>query len=336
MRSRSPEPRCLHNLSQAPHRWLERATARRALGGTWPLPLGRRQIFILPTRFGLLAAVASGVLLLVALNYQNGAVFLLDFVLVALGWIAMIACHRQLIGLELWGLEAPSVHAGEPLRLYLRLANPSRRERFGLTLYRDRFAGSPLRLDPESTARLALQLPPRPRGRYLLRDLGLKSDYPLGVFNAWGRIGPAAECFVYPRPADFAPPPPGDAGLGAAGRHGDQSEDFLGLVRYRPGDRPGQIAWHVYARTGEIQRKHFASGARLTRWFDLAEAPGDDEEQRLSVLARWLLDASRAGQLVGLRLPGIELAPDHGPAHLARCLRALACYPGPYHGLKRP
>jgi len=326
----------LRGLGPASRRWFDRATAKRVVGNAWPLRLGRRQIFILPTRFGLLAAVTSGVLLLLALNYRNGAVFLLDFILVALGWITIIACHRQLAGLELWGLEAPSVPAGEPLRIYLKLTNPSQWERFGLTLYQGRRAGVARRLNPGSTARLMLQLPPRPRGRHLLRDLGLKSDYPLGIFNAWVRIGHPGECFVYPRPADFAPPPPGDAGLGATGRQGDHPEDFFGLVRYRPGDRPGQIAWHVYARTGQIQRKHFASGTCMSRWFDLAEAPGDDMEQRLEVLARWLLDASRAGQLVGLRLPGLDLAPKHGPAHLTRCLRALACYPGPYHGINRP
>ncbi|MGH9485367.1 MAG: DUF58 domain-containing protein, partial [Terriglobales bacterium] len=108
-------------------------------------------------------------------------------------------------------------------------------------------------------------------------------------------------------------------------------EDFAGLAPYRPGDRPGQIAWRAYARSGTLERKHFASGGTASRWLDFDVAPGMDNETRLSILARWALTAERDGTLWGLRLPHHRIAPGRGSAHLARCLCALAVFPGPYN-----
>jgi uncharacterized protein (DUF58 family) len=39
-----------------------------------------------------------------------------------------------------------------------------------------------------------------------------------------------------------------------------------------------------------------------------------------------VLAAEKAGAAYGLRLPGMELAPDRGEAHLSACLQALALY----------
>ena len=51
-----------------------------------------------------------------------------------------------------------------------------------------------------------------------------------------------------------------------------------------------------------------------------------DVETRLSVLARWVIDAEEAGLSWGLRLPGGELPLAHGPAHLHDSLKRLALH----------
>ncbi len=62
-------------------------------------------------------------------------------------------------------------------------------------------------------------------------------------------------------------------------------------------------------------------------WLDWHALSGTtDSEQRLSILARWMLDANAAGLAWGLRLPAVQLAPDNGPGHLAAGLRALALH----------
>jgi len=49
-------------------------------------------------------------------------------------------------------------------------------------------------------------------------------------------------------------------------------------------------------------------------------------EERLSHLARWVLDAHAAGLTYGLRLPGANVDMAAGVAQRDRCLEALALY----------
>jgi uncharacterized protein (DUF58 family) len=73
--------------------------------------------------------------------------------------------------------------------------------------------------------------------------------------------------------------------------------------------------------------KQFAGAAGAELWLDWnALPPALDAEQRLSRLAGWVLAAEQAGARYGLRLPGRALAPDHGEAHRAACLQALALH----------
>lgn len=309
--------------------WIDRTTRRRVIGTRWPDTLDRSRLFILPTAFGVLAGASTLVLLMVALNYQNSPVFLLTFLFGALLCVAMVACHRHLIGLQVRGVEAPPVFAGDPLRLRISLHNPHRRPRRGLVCYAGTRHSNEITLEPGGSGQLELVLAPRPRGHHVVRGPGLASSEPFGVFHAWCRLVPI-HSIVYPRPADHAGTPPGTGEGESRGGENPQPEDFAGLAPYRPGDRPGQIAWRTYARGGILERKHFTSGGSGARWLDFEAAPGPDHETRLSVLARWALNAERDGSHWGLRLPGHTIPPDRGSAHLAGCLRAMALFPGPY------
>jgi len=309
--------------------WIEHTTTRRAIGTQWPETLDRSRVFILPTGFGVLAAAAALVLLMVALNYQNSPVFLLSFLFGALLCVAMVACHQQLRGLQVRGVAAPPVFAGDPVRLRISLHNPHNRPRRGLVCFAGKRHSHEITLEPGGSGQLDLLLPSLPRGRHAVRRLGLASSEPFGVFRAWSRLVPI-DCFVYPRPAGHAGTPPGTGEGESRGGENPQPEDFAGLAPYRPGDRPGQIAWRTYARSGTLERKHFASGGSGARWLDFDAAPGPDHEIRLSILARWVLNAERDGNCWGLRLPGRTIPPDRGSAHLAYCLRAMALFPGPY------
>ena len=53
---------------------------------------------------------------------------------------------------------------------------------------------------------------------------------------------------------------------------------------------------------------------------------GWDVEQRLSRMTRWVLDADALGVRYAMRLPGVPVPPDAGPAHRAHCLELLATW----------
>ncbi len=319
----------LHFLRQ----WMDRTTSRRSVGSHWPATLANRQIFILPSAFGMTAAGVALALLLVALNYQSSPVFLLAFFLGSLLQTAMVITHQHLRGLVINDVSVDPVFAGEPPRLRISLSNRRRRARHGLRCFgtEQEHSSRPLTLQPGSTGDLTLGLPASGRGRQQLRRLGLACTEPFGTFRAWSRLQ-TVDYIVYPRPASNAPPPPGFAGHGGAGTTHAQPDDFAGLASYRPGDRPGQIAWLAYARSGELERKYFAGGGTGMHWLDFDEVPGAGTEERLSILTSWCLAADHSQQRWGLRLPGHQIAPGNGSRHLANCLRALALFPGPYEG----
>jgi uncharacterized protein (DUF58 family) len=59
-----------------------------------------------------------------------------------------------------------------------------------------------------------------------------------------------------------------------------------------------------------------------------------DAEERLSHLARWVLDAHAAGVSYGLRLPGEKVDMSSGESHRERCLEALALYESDREGAR--
>jgi uncharacterized protein (DUF58 family) len=132
---------------------------------------------------------------------------------------------------------------------------------------------------------------------------------------------------VYPCPADDAPlPPPSLRSLGHRQHDARGEEDFAGLRRFVIGDSPRQVAWKAFARSGQLLSKRFAGADTSSQWFDFEDLDDADVERRLSVLTRWIVEADRAREDYGLRLPGTRIAPTHGDAHRTRCLEALARY----------
>jgi uncharacterized protein (DUF58 family) len=90
------------------------------------------------------------------------------------------------------------------------------------------------------------------------------------------------------------------------------------------------IAWKKAAQaleTGaELVSRDTSVSARQELWLEWAACGALAPEQRLSRLTAWTLAAQRAGTDYGLRLPGLELAPEGGETQRRRCLEALALW----------
>ena len=108
------------------------------------------------------------------------------------------------------------------------------------------------------------------------------------------------------------------------------NDDFAGLRAYQASDSPRHIAWKAAARSGDLLTKQFAEAAAAELWLEWERtAPRLGTEERLSLLAGWVLDAERTGASYGMRLPGVEIATGRGDAQRADCLSALALYHAP-------
>lgn len=300
--------------------------------GTAPLRLGQRRIFIIPTRGGLLYAVALVVMLIGAINYNLALGHALVFLLAGLGLAGMVHTFRNLYGMVITPGRCAPVFAGETAHFQLTLDNQRSAPRLALELRAE--GGQPVDtgLAGDASTQIAIPLPALRRGWLPLPKVRLATRYPLGLFQAWSYLQPAMRCLVYPQPVN-SPLPPAQATAESGERRGDGGqEDFAGFRQRQPADSPRHVAWKASARDGgerPLLIKQFAGGAQSE--LQLAWQSTDpelDDESRLAVLAGWVLAAEAAGLNYGLRLPDVEIASGHGDGQQRRCLEALAlCHP---------
>ncbi len=262
-----------------------------------------------------------------AMNYGNNLALGLTFMLGALGLTAMHHCHRNLAGLRITSGVSEPVFAGDLARFRLALENPAPLPRHELTISNDHGIATPVRIETAGRAVLTVHLPAAQRGYQILDHFVISTRHPFGLFRAWAYVHMEQRCIVYPRPAPRGlPPPPLETDVGGAQLSSRGDEDFAGLRSFHPGDSPRRIAWKAYARGQGLHVKQYAGTAVTSHRFDWDSLPALGVEARLSQLCRWIEDAYAGGRAFGLKLPGVELPANIGPAHRQRCLTALALF----------
>jgi len=293
--------------------------------------LGQRRVYILPTAQGLTFAAVLLLMLTGSINYNLSLGFVLTFLLGALGINAMIYTFRNLANLRVSAGRARPVYAGDTAHFSVNLESTGANERYAVGLTRDRSDASFVDVPRRSTAVVTLGLPAPRRGILRPGRLTLFTRYPLGLFYAWSYIDLDLHCVVYPRPARPALPlPPAATSTGEGARQGMGQEDFSGLRQYHHGDSPRHIAWKVAARDQGLMTKQFTGRADAELWLAWDQLPPRMAlEEKLSHLARWVLDAHAAGLSFGVRLPGTSVELAAGEAQRDRCLEALARYEPP-------
>lgn len=290
--------------------------------------LVQRRVFILPTRQGLLFALVLLVMLTGSINYTLGLGFVLTFLLAALGVNAMIHTFRNLANLRVTGGRSRPVFAGDLADFTVHLQNVSDTGRYAIGLTHDRKQAAFVDVGARATVPATIGIPARQRGVLRPGRLTLFTRFPLGLYYAWAYLDLGLTCIVYPRPAlPGLPLPPFAISAGSGAERGLGQEDFSGLRQYHAGDSPRHIAWKAAARDQVLLTKQFTGRADTELWLDWALLPSRmGVEEKLSYLARWVLDAHATGLSYGLRLPGLTLEIAMGEAQRDHCLEALALY----------
>ena len=295
---------------------------------TGAIVLVQRRVFILPSRQGLVFATVLLVMLAGSINYSLGLGFVLTFLLGAMGVNAMIYTFRNLANLRITGGRTRPVFAGDTAYFAIYLENRSGTDRYAVGLAHDRKQAFFVDVMARSTTPATAGVHAPRRGILRPGRLTLFTRYPLGLYTAWAYVDLDLRCIVYPRPAPTGlPMPPAAPSAGAGAERGQGQEDFSGLRPYHRGDSPRHVAWKVAARDQGLHTKQFTGRAEIELWLDWAQLPPQmGVEERLSHLARWVLDAHAAGLTYGLRVPGATLEMAAGEAQRDRCLEALALF----------
>jgi uncharacterized protein (DUF58 family) len=304
-------------------RWARKRQGRDAL--TTRIAAGRT--YILPTGVGLIYALMTFAMLLGSMNYNNNLSFVLTFLLVGVGFVAMHQCQRNLVNLEISFAGVEPVFTGSVAEFRFAILNRSKSTRYRIALNHGNEHSALADLPPGESRLFVLPLAAPRRGRIRMQAFGIRSLFPFELFRSWAWLHMDIHGLVYPPLATDAPQsPPSELSLGHRQHDARGEEDFAGLRRFIVGDSPRNVAWKAYARSGQLLSKQFAGADMSSQWFDFDSIPDRDVETRLAILTRWVCDADRTREDYGLRMPGHNISPSHGSAHRSRCLEALALF----------
>ena len=298
----------------APLRRVLRRWTRSRLAPTDTQRLVQRNIYILPTRAGLVYALTLLVLLVASINYRLNLGYLLTFLLAGSGLASMHLTHATLRGLTLRLRPPAPAHAGEAAGVDVVLASPDA-ARWGVGVGLEAAGDDTLAwTDVPAGGEAALRIGhvPAQRGLHGLPLLRVETRFPLGLFRAWTLWQPASRLLVYPAPERPAAPLPGGAARAgeAAPVRGAPAEsaEFDGVRGWRRGDPLRQVVWKkaatALATGGELVSREHAPAATTARL-----------QLRLARLRR----ARRRGEAVAAGRLGARRAPRRTAPTACRC-----------------
>ncbi len=290
-----------------------------------PISLDQRRIFILPTRRGLGFVLSIVLVLLIAFVYNNNLAYLLGFLLASIFFVTILHSYKSLAGLIIRADHNPPVFAGTPAGFNVSIQNPGTQPRFALEI--SLRETQIIDLAPGQSETLLLYADLGRRGWQPCGTVKISSCYPLGLFRAWSPLRFDSQVLVYPKPASIAAPFPETNGDDAQpGRNRRDGDEFFGLKQYQSGDSIRQIHWKSFAKGQSLQSKQYAGVTSTELWLNFHSAPGNDIEDRLGHLCRWIIEAEQAHRRYGLILPDRKFAPNCGSEHYRQCLQALALF----------
>ena len=327
----------LNPLSWPGLRWLR--TRRPAMQARWRAwwqgrlsasdqqLLTQRNVYILPTKAGLMLCVTLMALLIGSINYQLNLGYLLTFLLAGCTAMALFVSHNNVRGLRVALRQLDEVYAGAAATVHVDLTNTTRRARYALAVHvMGGKQSDVVDVGADAIESVSLAIPWVQRGEHHLPLIVLESRFPMGAFRVWTVWRPASKQLVYPAPEANAPPlPPGEPRSGQGGQSQTQDwSEFDGVRSYRTGDPLKIVMWKKFAKNNELVSRDGQTGRQRQLWLDYSQCGTLDAESRLSRLTAWVLRADQLGVPYGLRLPGAELTPAQGAAHRLACLETLA------------
>ncbi|MCS7214590.1 MAG: DUF58 domain-containing protein [Thermodesulfovibrio sp.] len=167
------------------------------------------------------------------------------------------------------------------------------------------------------------------RGKYNLEEIEVSSYFPFYFFRRTAKIPINLELIVFPHPLKCDLSFLGKDGKGrvdsSISRGKSYDGDLIGVRDYVDGDPLKYVHWKASAKTYSLKTKEFSPFQGNPILINLNDFSGTIEE-RISKATFALIEFSKRGNPVGLRLGDEIFSPDTGQGHLRRMLHALAVY----------
>ncbi|NQV68776.1 MAG: DUF58 domain-containing protein [Pseudohongiella sp.] len=290
--------------------------------------LNRKNIFILPTRHGLLFVLATALIFIYAINYATSLAFGLTFLMVSIFILAILHCFNNLNQLTLASKSSPPVFCGEEASFKVHLSRSTNKTHEALEFNFPDSNSSYADLVTRDLEDIEVFTLANKRGEFKAPRLRVQTLFPLGLCRAWSVLDLNLSCLVYPKPVPFVMDQfdSGASGPDESTISRKGSEEFYGLRNYVAGDSMRSVAWKNVAKGQGMQVKQFVDYVDRNVWLDWDMLYGFNVEERLSRLCYCVLKLAKTGNPFGLKIPGTEIEPDTGPEHRRKLLKALALF----------
>lgn len=294
--------------------------------------LSNRNIFIMPTKFGLSFLAVITLLFLLATNYQNNIIMLLSYLLASIFITCMLTSFFNLAGLKVNMVKQSQGFASQNILYSVELQSTLSRYHLHFNFKHQDTATMP----HCSSGICHIQVPfkSEQRGRYLTGRLKISSEYCFGLFITWTQLEFAAKAIVFPKAKPIKQSLLSNDAFQSIDsydainqRFVAGTDDFYQLKPYQQGEPLSQIAWKQVAQGKGYFSKEYQKEQQGACWLNLKNMPNNQLESKLQILAFLIKKYSEQGQVFGLDLNVITISPNSNIKHTNECLIALADYP---------
>jgi uncharacterized protein (DUF58 family) len=288
--------------------------------------IGSRNIYILPSKFGLVYVVLVLSLLTGAINYQISTIFLMTFLLAVVGLISAWETQLNLKGLSIQFISIEDAQQGVPAQLLL-LIHSQEKMRYSIEFQIGSDPKTRIEKIPAEGLQIVLPVATFSRGVFPIPPIVISSNFPFGFFTVWSYAHFKESFYVYPQPLDpgFWPSPVMKDTISTQLLSGDEELYELKQVEH-PWGEPNRIAWKIAAKGQGWYVKKMSSSEEHYVLFRLKDLPDIDLETKLQHLSYWLQTAESRTDIYALDL-GITQTPyAQGEEHLKNSLRLLASF----------
>lgn len=314
-------------LTRRWQKWLDRRIPEAK-----EVTLNQRSIFIIPSRVGWLFLLLLILLLITAMNYQNGLIYGLTFWLFSVAISALLFTYRNLSGLKIQTGQHINGFVGDHIEVPILLSDQGRDHQALIIRWSNKNQpGSnavitDVEMGREKECRIPFQL--RKRGRLKTPRLRIETHFPFGLYKSWTWLRLQTPGIIYPQAiiTPFIPSQGEGSDLASDANLHIGNDEFIGLRNYQTGDSLKHIAWKYLAKGKGLLTKEYDNQQLSLQWLDWFSLPGMGVEERLSHLTGWVLQAEKEGRAYGIKLPQLEIKPQLGDVHRDYCLKQLALY----------
>ncbi|MCW8866582.1 MAG: DUF58 domain-containing protein [Colwellia sp.] len=312
--------------------WLKRRVPSR-----FHHKLSRRNIFIMPTKFGFAYLFFVFLLFLLATNYQNNIIMLMSYLLASFFITVMMHSFYNFSGLE---FTSPAKHAGFAKQsISLPISIIAKRPHFDLTISFAKQVGKQqfihLKQCKVGCTEVSLPFIAEHRGVIEPGRIKISSEYAFGLFISWAVLDFSHQFTIYPQPKkvrtnQYRSADQSDNSGSSYSNQSAGSDDFSELKDYVIGESRARTAWKQFARGQGRYTKHYQNQQGSLHWLKLGDMPTNNLEEQLSFLCYLVLEYSNKEQNFGLDLTQRgdttinTISPNTGQEHQKLCLSALA------------